>query len=94
MFKKTLEQGNSCFIDAKTQQPFAEQFQLLRNIKRISVFELDKFYQSLSTISNSAFQKFVDGKLTIVLNNDVRINREDDNSFDKLSERRIEFHKF
>ncbi|MFZ1825743.1 MAG: DEAD/DEAH box helicase family protein [Chitinophagales bacterium] len=76
LFKKTLEQGNSCFIDAKTQQPFAEQFQLLRNIKRISVSELDKFYQSLSTISNSAFQKFVDGKLTIVLNNDVRINRE------------------
>ena len=47
LFKKTFEQGNSCFIDANTLQPIKEQFEFLKNIKRISVSELDKLYQSV-----------------------------------------------
>ncbi len=76
LFKKTWEQGNSCFIDAEIQQPFTDQFQLLRNIKKISVSELDKLYQSLSTTPNSTFRKVGDGKLMIALNNEVKISRE------------------
>jgi len=76
LFKKTLEQGNSCFVDVETQQPFDDQFQLLRNIKRISVSELDQLYQSLNTTSNSSFQKVGDGKLKIELDKEVKISRD------------------
>jgi superfamily II DNA or RNA helicase len=76
LFKKTLEQGNSCFINADTLQPYFEQFEFLKSIKRISVSELDQLYQSLTTTSSSIFQNVGDGKLRIALNNDVKISRE------------------
>ncbi|MCZ2248219.1 MAG: DEAD/DEAH box helicase [Bacteroidia bacterium] len=76
LFKKTLEQGNSCFINADTLQPYVEQFEFLKSIKRISISELDNLYQPVTTTSNSIFQKVGDGKLMIVLNNEVKINRE------------------
>jgi len=76
LFKKTLEQGNSCFIDTETQQPISEQFEFLKRIKKISISELENLYQSLTTTSNSTFQKVGDGKLMIRLNNEVKISRD------------------
>lgn len=76
LFKKTLEQGNSCFINADTLQPYVEQFEFLKSIKRISISELDQLYQLLTTTSNSTFQKISDGKLMIRLNNEVKISRD------------------
>jgi superfamily II DNA or RNA helicase len=76
LFKKTLEQGNSCFIDSKTLQPFPNQFDFLQSIKRVPIAELDKLYESISTSINSPSVKLNTGKLAIALNNVVRINRD------------------
>lgn len=76
LFKKTLEKGNSCFVDVDTMQPIKEQFAFLKSINRISVSELDKFYQSVSSATNSTLPKENDGKLVIALNNEARINRD------------------
>lgn len=76
LFKTTLEQGNSCFINAESQQPLPDQFEFLKSIKKISLSALDQLYQSLNTIPDSIFKKVGGGKLKIVLHNEVRISRE------------------
>ena len=76
LFKKTLEQGNSCFLNTYNLQPYIDQFEFLKNIKRISISELDKFYQSLTTTHASPFQKVGEGKLMIALHNKVNISRD------------------
>jgi len=76
LFKKTFEQGNSCFIDIDTLQPISDQWQFLQAIKRISLPQLDKLYQDVSNSTIQVAQKPVDGKLVICLNNTVRISRE------------------
>ncbi len=76
LFKKTLEQGNSCFINTETQQPISDQFDFLKNIKRISISELDQLYQLLTATANTTFQKIGEGKLMIALSNEVKISRE------------------
>jgi hypothetical protein len=76
LFKKTFEQGNSCFVDAETLEPIKEQFEFLKNIKRISISELDKFHQSVSTSIISTPPKANNGKLVIALSNEARISRE------------------
>ncbi len=76
LFKKTFEQGNSCFIDADTLQPIKEQFEFLKNIKRVSLSELDKSYQSVSISTISTSPKASIGKLVIALSNEARISRE------------------
>lgn len=76
LFKKTLEQGNSCFVDVDTMQPINEQFEFLKSIKRISISELEKFYQSISSLTISTLPKSNDGKLVVALNNEARISRD------------------
>lgn len=85
LYKKTVEQGNSCFLDIDTFQLVPDQFEFLKNINRIRIVKLDELYQLISTSTN-----FVSGnplaentiplttncdKLTITLNNVVSINR-------------------
>ena len=76
LFKKSYEQGNSCFIDESTLQPTPDQWQFLQSIKRISLTELDKFYQGISNFSVSILPKAINGKLVIALDNVVRISRD------------------
>ena len=76
LFKKTFEQGNSCFIDSNTLQPVPNQWQFLQNIKRISIADLDKLYQDVSNFSISTLPKTANGKLAITLNTTVRISRD------------------
>ncbi|MFZ4412699.1 MAG: TOTE conflict system archaeo-eukaryotic primase domain-containing protein [Bacteroidales bacterium] len=85
LFKKTVEQGNSCFLDLETFQPVQDQFEFLRNISRVTIAKLDELYQSLLTsinlasinplIINTASSLTISSKLTITLNNEIRINR-------------------
>ncbi len=76
LFKQTLEQGNSCFINPETFIPFGNQWDFLKQIKRVSNADLDKLYDSIhrdeQTLPHSANAS---GKLIISLNNAVRINR-------------------
>ena len=74
LFKKTLEEGNSCFINADTLEPIEEQFEFIKNIKRISISELDNLYQSISATTFSTFPKTLNEKLVIALNNVVSIS--------------------
>lgn len=76
LFKKTFEQGNSCFIDADTLQPISDQWQFLQTINRISLPQLDKLYQDISNSTIQIIQTPTNGKLVICLNNTVRISRE------------------
>lgn len=79
LYKKTYEQGNSCFIDINSMQPHPDQWDFLRNSKRIPVAALDKLFQEMadtSTIRQPPLSKqTANGKLTFVLNKKVSINR-------------------
>ncbi len=76
LFKKTFEQGNSCFINVDTLQPISDQWEFLQAIKRISLPQLDKLYQDISNSTIQIIQNPTNGKLVICLNNTVRISRE------------------
>ena len=85
LYKKTVEQGNSCFLDIDTFQPVPDQFEFLKNINRITIAKLDELYQLVSTSTifdssnplteNKTPSATVCNKLTITLNNVVSINR-------------------
>ncbi|MFA5044406.1 MAG: DEAD/DEAH box helicase family protein [Paludibacter sp.] len=85
LYKKTVEQGNSCFLDIDTFQPVQDQFEFLKNINRITVEKLDELYQLISTstifassnplTANTTPPATISTKLTISLNNVVSINR-------------------
>lgn len=76
LFKKTFQQGNSCFIDADTLQPIPDQWKFLETIKRIPLPQLDKLYQEISNSLVQVVQKSGTGKLAICLHNQVRLSRE------------------
>jgi superfamily II DNA or RNA helicase len=76
LFSKTLEQGNSCFIDSETLLPLTNQWNFLSEIERISTLELDKLYQEYSNSSEALNKTEATGKLTIILNNVVKITRD------------------
>lgn len=78
LFKKTLEQGNSCFINFDDALPYTDQWKYLKTIQKISVNELDKHYQVVSNtfIENNHLYKSQETgakKLTILLDNYVKI---------------------
>ena len=80
LFKKTLEKGNSCFINVDDACPYSDQWKYLKSIRKISPEELDKLYQIVSDafIENNHFNKSKNAdtkKLTISLDNQIRITR-------------------
>lgn len=86
LYKKTLEQGNSCFLDAETFQPVQNQFEFLNNIKQTTITKLDKLYQSVTIRTDSNFinqpittkisANSNTGKLNITLGINVKIKRD------------------
>lgn len=75
LFKKTLEAGNSCFIDPNTLEPYLDQWQFLRNITRISATRLDELYQEVSGEEAGTSSQVTNSKLLIQLDNIVKLNR-------------------
>ena len=76
--KITMEQGNNCFIDAETFQPYEDQWQFLGNIVKLSKEKFTDLYGSLSDFvqNNQLHSKTnANGKLSINLSNNVSINR-------------------
>ncbi|MHB1147325.1 MAG: TOTE conflict system archaeo-eukaryotic primase domain-containing protein [Lutibacter sp.] len=76
LFKTTLEQGNSCFIDPKTLKPIIDQWHFMQNIKRVPASVLDKLYQDFSITNKPVFPKKETGKLNISLENMVTLSRD------------------
>lgn len=78
----TLRQGNSCFIDIETFTPYKDQWEFIREIRRVSVNHLDEILKSFSegsyektVIKHSSNTLLNTGKLIIKLNNSIVINR-------------------
>lgn len=76
LFKTTLEQGNSCFVDPESLVPFLDQWKFLSQIKRVSIERLERLLQYEVTSVKLTSQKETDNKLTIRLSNAVCLNRE------------------
>ncbi|OYX27682.1 MAG: restriction endonuclease subunit R, partial [Flavobacteriales bacterium 32-35-8] len=82
-FKLAMENGNSCFVNPETFEPYSDQWQFLNEIKRISIEVLDKFFQEISTTQNRPINvascgspKSQNGKLSITLQQNIRIQRD------------------
>ena len=78
--KTSLNNGNSCFIDPETLQPFDDQWLFLKTINRMPISQLNYIYKEQThhdELSTGLFQKEqpVIGKLAIVLNNEIHISR-------------------
>jgi len=71
LFKKSLDQGNSCFIDPSTTESYSDQWQFLKSIKRIEIEQLDR----LLSISAPSLEVKTSGTLTVRLSNKIVLNR-------------------
>ncbi|NII28159.1 DEAD/DEAH box helicase family protein [Pseudoflavitalea sp. X16] len=68
----SLQQGNSCFIDPSTLQPYADQWQFIGQIQRIPVRQLEALFSRLESNHNS---ESYTSNLTIALKHDIHLNR-------------------
>lgn len=68
----SLQQGNSCFIDPSTLQPYANQWNFIGQIKRIPVKQLEALFSGLE--SNHDPVSYT-SNLAITLRNDIHLNR-------------------
>lgn len=75
LFKLTFEKGNSCFINPETFEPITDQWKFLNEIRKISIFELDRLFQQFSNSTEAVIQKISSGRLEITLSNQVNIGR-------------------
>lgn len=75
-FKPAMDNGNSCFINSETFEPYPNQWQLLNEIERVSIDVLDNLFQEISTTQNLPASKNHSGKLSIILQQNIRIQRE------------------
>ena len=78
--KTSLSNGNSCFIDPETLQPFDDQWAFLKTINRITISQLNYIYKEQTNqdeLSTGLFQKEqpITGKLAIVLRNEIHLSR-------------------
>lgn len=75
LFKPTFENGNSCFINPESFEPTTDQWNFLKNIKRVTINHLDKLYEGLKLDIEPNKQIVTNIKLKISLNNNVRLSR-------------------
>lgn len=78
LYKKTLEHGNSCFIDIENLKPISDQWNFLKSIRKTSTKQLDELYQiqdNSESVPDSNKPTLYNEKLTIQLNNVVKISR-------------------
>jgi superfamily II DNA or RNA helicase len=76
--KITLEQGNNCFVDSETFNPYEDQWQFLENIKKLTEAKFNELYSALSDAGKTdAKQSQVthNGKFAIELNYKLTISR-------------------
>ena len=68
----SLLKGNSCFIEPITLRPYADQWQFLRQIERVSTEHLEELFSKLSNDPQPENDK---GILNITLRNNIVLNR-------------------
>ncbi len=74
LFKPTLKEGNSCFINEHLN-PHQDQWKFLSSIQKISVSRLDAIYNALQPDKVSVSPRINSKKLHIQLSNIIRLNR-------------------
>ena len=74
LYKPALEQGNSCFIDPGTLEPYADQWAFLGKIQRVGAAHLDTLYRERQNATPVGTPPLL-GKITITLDNEVHISR-------------------
>ena len=75
---RLVDQGNTVFIDSNTGTPFADQWQYLRQMRRLSVPELDQLYEKLLQSTPVAPSMVSDGtshEITITLRASIELSR-------------------
>lgn len=75
-FKPAMEEGNSCFINPENFEPYPNQWQFLNEIGRVSIEILYKLYQEISTYQSLPIPKNNNGKLTILLQQNISVQRD------------------
>jgi len=75
-FKPAMENGNSCFINPETFEPHPNQWNFLNEIESVSIDVLDILFREISTTQNLPISKSHNGKLTISLQQNIRILRD------------------
>lgn len=75
LHKTALENGNSCFIDPESQEPYSDQWKFMETIERISSETLDLLYNKFSQTEEFPEHLERSGKLKIYLSNSIRIER-------------------
>ena len=76
LYKNSLQQGNSCFIDVNTWKPFNDQWQFLKDIERVSKAKFDDLFNKIDSVEiGKQTQQVASSKLTITLDNQIQISR-------------------
>jgi len=76
--KKSMEQGNTCFIDPDRVEPFADQWKFLQEIERIHPSRIDQIY---SAIKGNQSQPVVvnegsANELKFIIDNQIRLSKD------------------
>ena len=74
-YSKSLEKGNSCFIDVETLKPINNQWEFLEQVSRISSIKLDEIIDEIGINKIDIPTIVNNNNLTICLENDVSINK-------------------
>ncbi len=74
-FKPAFEKGNSSFVNPETFEPVADQWGFLNRIHRVSTNHLDDLFRETSSAREDSSPIKTNGKLTILLSNNIRISR-------------------
>ncbi len=74
LYKPTMEEGNSCFVDEQFH-PYQDQWEFLSSIQRVTVSHLDTIFHSLHPKNDHVPNNIDSGKLHIKLNNLIHLNR-------------------
>ena len=74
LHKPAMEAGNSCFINPETLEVYKDQWDFLKNIRKISVAKLDILFTEINQVTPNE-PPIAMGKLNIRLRNAVYINR-------------------
>lgn len=72
-YGRAMANANSCFIDAETAIAHTDQWSFLQTVKRVSIKKLD---QVLADLSKEEIGARESSRLTITLNNMLRLNKE------------------
>lgn len=76
--KKWMADGNTCFIDPETSEPFRDQWTFLAEMKKVSTSRMDQLYHSIENSSSPSYVSSSPSEvaLEIVLDNQVWLNRD------------------